>query len=84
MLKTLDFSRAFRVWAFLLPNYGAPGEILTLPHARSGFGSQAPLGPDSLPNPVRISYVDAKQKSHLTVASLFVINKQNSPTAKMA
>ena len=51
--------------------FGAPGEILTLPHARSGFGSQAPLGPDSLPNPVRISYVDAKQKSHLTVASLF-------------
>ena len=29
MLKTLDFSRVFRAWAFLLPNHVASREIRT-------------------------------------------------------
>lgn len=41
---------------------GAPREIRTLAHARSGFGSQATLWPDSLPNPVRISLGAQKAK----------------------
>ena len=50
---------------------GAPGEIRTLAHARSGFGSQAPLGPDSLPNPVRISLISiTKQTSRWDVCFL--------------
>ena len=42
---------------------GAPGEIRTLAHARSGFGSLAPPGPNSLPNPVRISLISITKQT---------------------